>query len=237
MSLAQDGADQADEADNPDGVEDPTVGESGPAAPDPTADSVPEPEATAPDPFDEMRARLAGLHEQTRAYHARAEARERVIDQLHAEVERLRVGEQSVLLRPVVADLQHLRGDLLRQAETLPQDVTREQAARLLESFALTVELALERCGSEPVRPSVGEPFSPREHRAVGVIDAQRPDQDGTVGAVVAEGYRDTAADRVVVPAKVKVLRWNQPAATDIGTGVDTATTPESGTRQENVDD
>lgn len=227
MSLAQD---DADEADNPDGVEDPTVGESGPEP-----DSVPEP--TVPDPFDEIRALLAGLHEQTRAHHARAEARERVIDKLHAEVERLRVGEQSVLLRPVVADLQHLRGDLLRQARTLPPDVTREQAARLLESFALTVELALERCGSEPVRPSVGEPFSPREHRAVGVIDARRPDQDGTVGAVVAEGYRDTTTERVVVPAKVAVLRWNQPAATDIGTGVDTATTPESGTRQENVDD
>lgn len=224
MSVEQD---DADVVGNPDGVEDPAVG----------SEPEPEPEPPAPDPFDELRAALERLHEETRAYHTRAEARERVIDQLHAEVERLRLGEQSVLLRPVVADLQHLRGDLLRQAETLPPDITRDQAARLLESFALTVELALERCGSEPVRPTVGEPFSPREHRAVGVIDAQRPDQDGTVGAVVAEGYRDTTTDRVVVPAKVQVLRWNQPAATDIGTGVDTATTLESGTRQENTDD
>jgi len=63
------------------------------------------------------------------ANNARAEARERVIDWLHREVERLKVGEHAMLLRPVVTDLQHLRGDLLRQARTLPAEVDREQMA------------------------------------------------------------------------------------------------------------
>lgn len=189
------------------------------------------------DPLDEVRAALSALREQERAHHARAEARERVIDHLHAEVERLRIGAQAVLLRPVVADLQHLRDDLLRQAGALRDDITREQAAELLASFAFSVQLALERCGSVPVRPSVGDPFSPREHRAVAALDARRPEQDGTIGAVLADGYRDTVNDRVTVPARVHVLRWHQPAGSAIGTGADQEDAPESGARQENADD
>lgn len=187
------------------------------------------------DQLGELRAAVSALAEQVRAHHARAEARERVIDNLHAEVERLRAGERSQLLRPVIIDLQHLRGDLLHQARTLPAEITRRQAAELLDSFALSVELALERCGSVPVRPSVGQPFSAREHRAIGLLPAERSEQDNTVGAVFADGYRDTTTDRVTVPAKVQVLRWTPP-----GESNGTPTQPrqsDSGTQRENGDD
>lgn len=151
---------------------------------------------------------VLGLAEEVHAHHARAEARERVIDQLHAEVERLRVGEQGVLLRPVVTDLQNLRGDLLHQARTLPAEIGRQQAVELLESFALSVELALERCGSVPIRPTVGAEFTPREHRAVKVAEASCAEEDGTIAEVVADGYLDTRTNRTVVAARVHVRRW-----------------------------
>jgi molecular chaperone GrpE len=154
---------------------------------------------------------LAELVDQVRASNARAEARERVIDWLHREVERLKAGEHGTLLRPVVTDLQHLRGDLLRQARTLPAGVDREQMVELLESFALSVELALERCGSVPIRPVVGDGFSPREHRAVKQLPAPGPEEDGAIALVVSDGYVDTGENRVTVPARVHVLRWAPP--------------------------
>lgn len=159
----------------------------------------------------ELTEAIAGLTEQIQAHHARAQARERVIDQLHAEVERLRAGAEAVLLRPVVTDLQHLRTDLLHQARSLPGDLDAGQAAALLESFALSVELALERCGSAPVRPDPGAPFSPREHRAVKVVEAATPEEDGTIAEVVADGYGDTGTGRITVPARVHVRRWTPP--------------------------
>ncbi|HEX5403894.1 MAG TPA: nucleotide exchange factor GrpE [Pseudonocardiaceae bacterium] len=181
------------------------------------AETGPEPEPQPPDDtrLDELTAVVAALTEQIRSHHARAQARERVIDNLHTEVERLRQGERALVLRPVITDLQHLRTDLLHQASTLPADVSRQQAAELMESFALSAELALERCGCEPVRPAAGDPFTAREHRAVGLIPADRPEQDQTIGAVIAEGYRDTTTDRITVPAKVSVLRWQRPTGTD----------------------
>ncbi len=165
----------------------------------------------APDPVAALAGSVGELAEQVRAHHTRAQARERVIDQLHAEIERLRAGEHSLLLRPIVTDLQRLRTDLLHQAATLSPKIDQRQAAALLESFALSVELTLERCGSTPIRPSVDAKFSAREHRAVKLITASSPDQDGTVAQVVAEGYLDTGTDRVTVPARVHVRRWTPP--------------------------
>jgi molecular chaperone GrpE len=161
-----------------------------------------------PDPVAALAGSVSELAEQLRAHHARAQARERVIDQLHAEVERLRVGEQGLLLRPIVMDLQRLRGDLLHQATTLSPQIEQKQVAALLESFALSVELTLERCGSLPIRPSVGVQFSAREHRAITLVAASSPDEDGTVALVVADGYLDMNTDRVTMPARVHVRRW-----------------------------
>lgn len=152
---------------------------------------------------------ISFVKQQIQAYHSRAEARERVIDQLHAEVERLRMGEQGTVLRPVVTDLQNLRADLIRQARTLPEEIGRGQVVELLESFALSVELALERCGSVPVRPEIGDKFSGREHRAVKVVEADSAEEDGTIAEVLADGYRATGSDRVLVAAKVHVRRWS----------------------------
>lgn len=189
-----------------------------------------EPVDGVADQLAELRAAISELAGQEGEHHTRAEARERVIDNLHGEVERLRVGEQGALLRPVITDLQHLRRDLLHQARTVPTEMGRQQVAALLESFALSVELALERCGSVPIRPVVGEPFSAREHQAVGVLPAERPEQDQTVGAVLADGYRDTTTGRVTVPAKVQVLRWEQ-ATQDASTVTD-----DDGARGENAE-
>jgi molecular chaperone GrpE (heat shock protein) len=165
----------------------------------------------APEPVAELAKAVGELVEQVRGHHARAQARERVIDQLHLEVERLRVGEQGLLLRPVITDLQRLRTDLLRQAATLPPQIGQQQAAELLESFALSVELALERCGSVPIRPSIGTEFSAREHRAVKLVPAAGPEEDGAIAVVVADGYLEVSSGRVTVPARVHVRRWTPP--------------------------
>lgn len=155
---------------------------------------------------------VTGLTAEVREHHTRAAARERIIDNLHAELERLRAGERNLLLRPVVTDLQNLRKDLLQHVRKLPGEMGRDQVAGLLESYALSVELALERCGSVPIQPTAGEPFSAREHRAIKVIRTGLPAQDGTVAEVTADGYRDTETGRVTTPARVHIYRLEDAA-------------------------
>ncbi|PKW14751.1 nucleotide exchange factor GrpE [Saccharopolyspora spinosa] len=194
------GDDAADSAVEPETGEQP--GESAEPLPD-----------APPDPVARLAEAVAALTEQVHEHHERAVARERVIDKLHADVERLRAGEQNLVLRPITKDLQNLRKDLLHQAGLLPAEIGRQQVVDLLESFALSAEQALERCGSAPIRPEIGAEFAPREHRAIKVLPADDPAQHERIAVVVSDGYLDTTTDRVTVPARVHVYRWSAESA------------------------
>jgi molecular chaperone GrpE len=188
------------------------------------ADAVADPGA-GPDPvlgrLDRLDAELAAIRQELAGAHERAAARERIIDRLHEDNQRLRAGEGQLLLRPLLTDLQRLRTDLLRQAAALPAELPAARTAELFESFAHSVELSLERGGVRVLRPLVGEPFDGARHRATGTVPAQSAEQDATVADVLGDGYLDEVTGRALVPAPVRVRRWTPVAPTadpDIGT-------------------
>ena len=158
--------------------------------------------------LESLHETLVAVLEQLRASGERAAARERIIDRLHEENQRLRAGDRQLVLRPVLVDLQQLRTELLRQAADLSAISTPEQAADLLRSFAYSAELALERGGVRVLGPTAGTVFDPALHRAVRVVPAERPEDDGTIERVVGDGYVDTVQDRAITPATVHVRRW-----------------------------
>jgi molecular chaperone GrpE len=156
----------------------------------------------------ELHASLRELTSQLAREHDRAQARETVIDRLHAEVERLRAGEVRILLRPAVTDLRRLRDDLATQARSVPEGMTRGEVAALLESYADSVALILERCGVVPVRPVAQETrFEPHQQQVVGVVGTGHADLDGIVADVVSDGYAEADTGRPVAPARVMVYK------------------------------
>ncbi len=173
------------------------------------ADGSPSP----PDPavvaarLADLEAAVTALARRHDSESARAEARERVIERQHADIERMRTDERFGLLQPVLVDLCALRNDLLRQAATLPADLPVERMVALLESFAASVEETLLRCGVEVQPREVGAPFVPRRQRVAKVVEIDDPDRDGTVAEVVQDGYAEVDGGRVVVPARVAVHR------------------------------
>ncbi|WP_329108023.1 nucleotide exchange factor GrpE [Micromonospora sp. NBC_01699] len=183
--------------------------------PIPRTDDTVTPDETRDDAdrFAELVAVLAEIRGELVRGNERAVARERVIDRLHEENQRLRAGEYRALVRPLVTDLQSLRNDLLRQGAGLAEPVSPRAAANLLASFAFSVELTLERVGVQVLRAEPGVPFEPGTHRAVGVVPTLDPDRDGTVAALVSDGYLDVAAARPLVPASVTVHRFTGPPA------------------------
>jgi hypothetical protein len=171
----------------------------------------------APDPFNPIMSALGEIRVELAREHERAAARERVIDRLHEENQRLRTGEYRALVRPLVTDLQSLRNDLLRQGAGLTGPVTPEAAASLLASFAYSIELTLERVGVQVLRVEPGMALQPGVHRAVGVVATTDPDLDGTVAAAVADGYLDVATARPLTPVSVTVHRFTEPPAEPAG--------------------
>jgi molecular chaperone GrpE len=204
-----------------------TAQHGGPGLPAPPVDPPhpPEPAAATPDPGagpaapgqdgDGDRAAGAALAALSAAvgelagaaerYHDRAAQREGVIDYLRTELDTLRRGERRGLLRPLLTEMCRLRNDLVRQAATLPPDYDAEQAAKLLVSFAETVDLALENNGVVSYAPDAGDPFDPRRHRRVRGAQSDDPAQAGRIAQVLRDGYLDTEANSPVVPAEVAV--------------------------------
>ncbi|MBV9140104.1 MAG: nucleotide exchange factor GrpE [Pseudonocardiales bacterium] len=155
-----------------------------------------------------MEAALAEVAQQLGEANARALARERVIDRQHAEIERLRSAVRAGQLRPVVTDLGRLRNGLLRQAGTVPAEMTGPQVATLLESFAATVEDMLERCGVAVLPGEVGAAFAPSRQQVAAVVEIDDPERDGTVAEVVQDGYAEIDGGRVVIPARIRLHRY-----------------------------
>jgi molecular chaperone GrpE len=183
------------------------------------AEPLPDSDQPAASASDEPTLRtvcdaVAAIQQDLRGHDERTAAAQRIIEKLHEENDRLRVGERQMVLRPVQADLQRMRNDLLRQAETLPPDLSSAQAADMLVSFAVTVELVLERCGVRVVRPEQGTAFDAATQRAVGTSPAPSSDLDATVAECLTDGYLDTVTQRTMTPASVRVYRWDgqQPA-------------------------
>jgi molecular chaperone GrpE len=163
--------------------------------------------ANAPDPtLAELAAAVRDLAAAAERYHDRAAQREGVIDYLRSELETLRRGERRGMLRPLLTQMCRLRNDLLRQAATLPPDYDAEQAAKLLISFAETIDLALEDNGVASYTPGAGDPFDPRRHRRLRGADNADPAQAGLIANVLRDGYLDIEADSLIVPAEVTVF-------------------------------
>jgi molecular chaperone GrpE len=155
-----------------------------------------------------VEAALAEMAQRFGGESDRALARERVIDRQHEEIERLRSVERAGQLRPIVTDLCRLRNGLLRQAGTVPAEMTGPQVAVLLDSFAATVEEILERCGVVVLPGEVGAAFAPSRQQVAAVVEIDDPERDGTVAEVVQDGYAEIDGGKVVVPARIRLHRY-----------------------------
>jgi molecular chaperone GrpE len=157
--------------------------------------------------ISELRATIGQLAAELAREHDRAQSRERVIDRLHAEVQVARAGEARELLRPAITDLRRLRDDLSAQARSVPETMARAELAMLLESYAESVVLILERCGVIAIRPAPLSAFDARTQQASGVTETTDPDLDGAIASVVSDGYAEAGSGRQVAPARVLVYR------------------------------
>jgi len=147
--------------------------------------------------------------------HERAAHREAVIDALHGELETLRRGERRSLLRPLLTGAARLRNDLLRQAETLPDDFDASRASQLLLSFADSVELMLEDNGVAIEMPFVGHAFEPRRQRAIGKVETFHPALAGTIVEVTRAGVTDVDSGAILAHAEVRVYVFDPSSIPD----------------------
>jgi molecular chaperone GrpE (heat shock protein) len=185
------------------------------------SDSVQEgPTAPTADPIGDLTAAVTQLVTESEKHHARAAHRETVIDNLHAEVEKLRTGERRGTIRPLLMSVARIRDDLMRQAADLPGDFDAVRAQKLLHSFADSIEIVLDDYGVSTATPAVGDEFDARRHKAVSSTPTADVALVRTIASVRRDGYQDIEAGVSLKQAEVVVyveapVTVTEPAAAD----------------------
>ena len=160
------------------------------------------------DPPPDLGARVAELEAEL------AESRDRHL-RLAADFDNFRKRSRQEQLDTI----QHASGALVERLLPIVDDLQRvlehapgEVDQTWLKGLELTVrklESLLEEQGVTPIA-TVGEPFDPKLHEAIGTVESEEHPED-TVLAELRRGYRHH--DRVVRPALVKVARQPLPPA------------------------
>jgi molecular chaperone GrpE len=179
-------------------------GAADPPPADPPAEPVSQQSSTV-DPLVDVSATLVRLVAEFEKHHQRAAHRESVIDNLHAELEKLRTGERRGVVRPLLASLARLRDDMLKQATSLPDEFDAARAQKLLRSFADSIEITLEDFGIGIYTPELGGEYDPRCHKAVSSAPTADPALVRRIADVRKDGYQDTEIGAPLTQAEVIV--------------------------------
>jgi molecular chaperone GrpE len=189
----------AEQAETPPSATEPAA-PAGPDATEPAATEAP-PALEAPGveqlvaELDELRDRYLRMAAEYDNFRKR-NARERL---------ELRTRAQGELVRTLLDAVDDLgRVAHLDPAATTGADVIAGVELVERKLLRLLTTAGLERVGD------TGVPFDPNQHEAIGMVPAERPEQDHTVGIVAQVGYR--FGGQLLRPARVLVRIWSDAA-------------------------
>lgn len=157
--------------------------------------------------FEELIATVAELGRSIAEANRLGEERERIVDRLHEENQRLKAGELALLVIPIWRDLFRLHDDLDRTAVAWAAkgEPAMKAATREFECFRDAVLDLLCRHGVEPFGAIAGMPFEAKEQRAVVIVPTADEAQDRTVARVSKVGFRSET--RILRTVDVDVYR------------------------------
>jgi molecular chaperone GrpE len=177
--------------------DDPSSPEDGTESPLATADGSIEASLAS------LHSVLADLVKTAGREHDRATHRERVIDRLHEENQRLRHNELQAALEPVRTSLYRLYDLVRRESERESADPA--HVPKLLAAIADELAETIARTGVERMPVDEGDAFDPARHRPAGTREVDDAGLDGTVVAIQRAGF--ARGEKVVRRAEVIVAR------------------------------
>lgn len=214
MSESPDGSDQvhvSSEVDLP--STDPVSGEVPSSVvddPRPVSDDAADAGQRTGDAADlgEIGKQLAGLSAQTEVFHARSEQYESIIRRMQSRIEELQNDQVRTLLKPVINRLATLYTEAHSAAERAAErgDV---KSQKDFGYFADEIEEGLGMLDIESVDTKVGDDFDAGRHAARGAVPTGSAGLDRKVASVARQGFTYVGADRVFLPAIVKVYRFD----------------------------
>ena len=163
-----------------------------------------EPPSTKPSYVEELERQLAEKNDLLQTYLTKYREAANEFEQVKARLRRDVAKEVERSRRIVLTELLEVMDNLDRAAnagrETVNTDTLLEGVNLVRHQFRSKLQaLGVTRL------EALGRPFDPARHEAMSTVPAQTPDEDGTVVAIIREGY--AMGEEVVRPAGVAVAK------------------------------
>lgn len=136
---------------------------------------------------------------------------EKIVDQMHAELQRYKDDMYSQLVRPILLDVIEIRDSILRMSKTYAAKAPEEQLVplKLFSDYAYDVQDILEKNNISIYEGNEGDTFNPIKQRAVKKIKTPVEELHGKIADSLSCGY--DYMGKTVSPEKVVVYFYEKP--------------------------
>lgn len=143
---------------------------------------------------------------QNRILHSEHE--EKIIDQMHQEIQKYRDDLYAQLLQPVLKDIIEVRDSIMRISATYQSKPDGEQSIphHTFSGYAYDLQDILERNAVELYQSMPGESFIPLRHRVIKKVPTSDESLHGKIAETLSCGYR--YGERVLSPEKISVYMY-----------------------------
>lgn len=188
----------------------PSVEES-PAA----EEAVPEEKAEEPDPaltaIQALSDKIDLLSQQFEAKIAHTEHEEKIVDQMHAELQKYKSDMYAQLVRPILLDVIDVRDSITRIAGTYAAKPEEEQKIplKMFSDYTFDLQEILEKNNISIYKSEEGSAFTPVRQRVVKKVTTPIEELHGKVAESMSDGYEYLG--KTISPEKIAVYFYEAP--------------------------
>lgn len=203
------------------------AGETAPVE-EPVAEEEPAPTEPEPSPDAALSAQLEQLNQTQQQLTERMDAlnelfsqrilyaahEEKIVDQMHRELQKYKEDLYAQLLRPILLDIIEVRDSILRMAATYLAKPEGEQSIpnKTFADYSYDLQDILEKNNVEIYRGTAGDTFAPLRQRVIKKVATADESLHGKVAESLSGGY--SYGGKILSPEKISVYVYEKPAET-----------------------
>ena len=136
---------------------------------------------------------------------------EKILDQMHAELQKYKEDMYSQLIRPVLLDVIEIRDSIIRMSKSFAAKPEGEQSVPLktFSDYAFDMQDILEKNNIIIYDSKDGDDFNALKHRAIKKVFTSEEQLHGKIAESLSSGY--DYQGRAISPEKVAVYIYQQP--------------------------
>lgn len=144
---------------------------------------------------------------------------EKIVDQMHAELQKYKEDMYSQLVRPILLDIIEVRDSILRMSKNFAAKPAEEQKVPLktFSDYSFDIQDILEKNNITIYSGKLGDTFSPIKQRAIKKINTPVEELHGKVAESLSSGY--DYMGKIISPEKVVVYFYEKPENTENSEG------------------